>query len=358
MRIIQFVDNLNVGGTERMCVNISNALVNDGHEVNIVVARQLGPLAEKFDSRVKIFCLKKKSLFDIIAFVKFIKIILRVKPKFIHAHSTSVYWAIGALAFLLRSCKLIFHDHYGLGDKLRNRDRIILQLLSSRIDFVISVSENLRYWSCINLKLTEDKIRFIRNFPSVDVVNNAEKYDSFNILCLANFRPQKDHFTLVKAIENLLQMVPRFNFKVILAGAHYNDEYWLNVQRMIEEKGLTEYFQISGPVSDVECLLERASVGVLSSISEGLPVSLLEYGLAGLPVVVTNVGQCSEVLENGKFGLLVNEGDSIILAEGIHRLISNYNLAKEMGSNFRSHVIRNYGSEAFLIEYYTFLNVK
>ena len=54
--------------------------------------------------------------------------------------------------------------------------------------------------------------------------------------------------------------------------------------------------------------LHGADCGVLSSVSEGLPVSLLEYGMAGLPVIVTDVGQCAEVVGNGRFGRVVPPG--------------------------------------------------
>ena len=59
----------------------------------------------------------------------------------------------------------------------------------------------------------------------------------------------------------------------------------------MEEYNLNDIIQIAGSVVDTSSLLASADIGVLSSIFEGLPLSLLEYGLAGLPVVVTDVGQ-------------------------------------------------------------------
>ena len=65
---------------------------------------------------------------------------------------------------------------------------------------------------------------------------------------------------------------------------------------------------IYGSCSDTFNILKLSTIGVLASKSEGLPLALLEYGLANLPVVATNVGDCHRVISNINEGLLVESG--------------------------------------------------
>ena len=81
--------------------------------------------------------------------------------------------------------------------------------------------------------------------------------------------------------------------------------------------GLQKHISILGEREDVSNLLPSCDIGVLSSSSEGLPMSLLEYGAAGLPSVATEVGQCSDVLDHGEAGILVKPGAPGKLAQAL-----------------------------------------
>ena len=87
-------------------------------------------------------------------------------------------------------------------------------------------------------------------------------------------------------------------------------------------------------------LLKEAEIGVLSSMSEGLPVSLLEYGLAELAIVCTDVGQCKEVVQN--FGKIVAPNDSEALAMGLLYYVSYKKEAKLDAKSFGQHIEQKY----------------
>ena len=93
---------------------------------------------------------------------------------------------------------------------------------------------------------------------------------------------------------------------------------------------------------DISNILNQATIGVLSSKSEGLPVSLLEYGLAKLPVVVTNVGECGKVVENGKSGIVVEKENSLELADALDELINSEEKRKEYAELHYNNVIEKY----------------
>ena len=94
----------------------------------------------------------------------------------------------------------------------------------------------------------------------------------------------------------------------------------------------------------------------MSSRSEGLPVSLLEYGLAKLPVVVTNVGECNKVVINGKSGIVVESENSLEFADALDKLINSEEKRKEYAELHYNNVIEKYSENSFinkLIKIYT-----
>ena len=80
-------------------------------------------------------------------------------------------------------------------------------------------------------------------------------------------------------------------------------------------------------------------------------MSLLEYGLAGLPVVVTNVGQCAEVVDNGNAGALVPPSNPEALAQALLTFIQQPESLLPFGSKFKHRVESGYGAGKFMVEY-------
>ncbi|MGP8253010.1 MAG: glycosyltransferase family 4 protein, partial [Terracidiphilus sp.] len=97
---------------------------------------------------------------------------------------------------------------------------------------------------------------------------------------------------------------------------------------------LDRHVSYLGPQQRVAPILRGCDIGVLSSLSEGLPLSLLEYGAAGLASVATEVGQCGEVLDGGKTGILVPAGSPSRLSEALLRLNVAVDPSKENVTNF------------------------
>src|SRR5690606_31080161 len=121
------------------------------------------------------------------------------------------------------------------------------------------------------------------------------KEDDFKIICVANLRPQKDHLNLITAFQML---APELNVSLHLIGEDPGTEYSASVHTAIENSPVNNKIFFYGSQAEIIYLLKQADLGVLSSRSEGLPLALLEYGIAGLPVVCTAVGQCREVVGN------------------------------------------------------------
>src|SRR5690606_11617093 len=101
-----------------------------------------------------------------------------------------------------------------------------------------------------------------------------------------------------------------------------------------------------GEQENIEGLIQQATIGVLSSSSEGLPVSLLEYGRAGIPSVCTQVGEIPNVV--GSYGQVVVPENPEALAEGIIVYIENEIKRKEDASEFKKKVLQEFSEKVVI----------
>lgn len=354
-KIIQVIDTLKAGGSERMAVNINNAIEKDNsHHSYLCVTREHGDLREYVINKSNIFILNKKFFFDFKAFLKFYNIIKDNNIDIIHAHSSSIFWSILQKLFF-KDLKVIWHDHRGKSNKYLE---LSLPFISFFIDGVISVNDKLLSWCKKNLFVPNKKIIRINNFAEFDVseINFKKiktKSDKINILCLANLRPQKNHLMLIEAINILVNVYNVKNINVNLAGVIYYDDYYSSIINKIKFHKLDGYIKLLGPIGNTKNILLESDIGILSSKSEGLPVCLLEYGMAKLPTISTNVGQCCEVLNKGEAGILINNASELALA--IKKLINNDQLKKMYSENIFEHVNANFTADKFIMDYKEFL---
>ena len=340
MRVLQLIDSLRSGGAERMSVNYANALAKRIDGSFLCCTRMEGLLKWGLSPEVGYLFLHKKSTLDLIAFLKLRKFVKENKIDLIQAHSSSWFLAL-MIKLSLPKLKMVWHDHYGRA--LAKRKPGFLKPASRLFDGVISVNAALEEWTEKNLQTKE--VRFFRNFlpdapGRVPVQSSSLKgqQDTFKILCLANLRPQKDHLNLLRAFERVEKIYPRLSLHLV--GKDEQDDYSGKLKLFVDHHNFREKVFFYGERTDVKELLKQADLGVLSSASEGLPLALLEYGRAGLPVVCTAVGDCPEVV--GDFGLLVPAADSVALSEAILNYLKNTKERKKSAEKFQRRVLEEY----------------
>ena len=142
-----------------------------------------------------------------------------------------------------------------------------------------------------------------------------------------------------------------YQFKASLIGEYVELDWLELIKKRIIDLGLENEIQLMGPVTELVPYLETAHIGVLSSESEGLPVALLEYGMAALPTIATQVGQCDQVLGYGKYGWVVTPKSPLQLASAIEEVILDPTKARSKGEELKAHIRKNYGPENFMSGY-------
>ncbi|MDO7172706.1 glycosyltransferase [Mariniflexile sp. AS56] len=352
MKVLQLIDSLEVGGAERVAVNMANALSTKIEGSYLCVTRAEGLLKDSINESVNFLFLGKKSTIDLKSILTFSNYVKAEKIDIIHAHSSSFFLAT-IIKMFHSSVQVVWHDHYGNSEFLENRKFKILRVCSSCFAHVFSVNRRLEKWAISNLKSKD-----VSYLPNVAVINNEFSETTLygekgkRIICLANLRAQKDHLTLLKAFKVILEKHSDWSLHVV--GKHFGDDYSEAIKSFALNNTLENNVFIYGSKSDTFHILSQCDIGVLASKSEGLPLSLLEYGLARLAVVTTSVGECSEVITNDFNGLLVEPGDFEALSKALILYIENKELRDAFAKKYNQHIQNNY-SEASQIK--TILNV-
>ncbi len=134
-------------------------------------------------------------------------------------------------------------------------------------------------------------------------------------------------------IEGAARIAPRFpGLKVLIVGEGADRPVY---EALIDRLGVQDTVKLLGLRSDVPDLLAASDVAVLSTNSEGSPLSVMEYMDAGLPVVATRVGGIPDLIDHGVHGLLVEPQDPAGLGDAIARVLEDPEEARRMGEQGR-----------------------
>ncbi|XMO86556.1 glycosyltransferase [Algibacter sp. AS12] len=344
MRVLQLIDSLEAGGAERLAVNIANGLSSNIEASFLCATRKEGFLKESLLPEVGYFFLNKKKTIDFKAIKRLISFIKKQNIKIIHAHSTSFF-----LATMVRLTNpnviIVWHDHYGDSEFLENRKFKVLKGCSKYFTHIFSVNKILKTWAENKLKFKS--VSYLPNFATINKLEGDTKLKGISgkrLMCLANLREQKDHITLFLAFKEVLKYYPEWTLHCI--GKDFKDRYAEKVKSSIEKFELANAVYLYGSKPDVYNILKQADIGVLSSKSEGLPLALLEYGFAKLPVVSTKVGQCETVISHNYNGLLVEPNSPKEMAKALIYCIENPDDISTFAERFNRHIEENYSQIA------------
>jgi glycosyltransferase involved in cell wall biosynthesis len=348
--VVHVVDALNIGGAERVAVNLVNLLPRDRYVPYLCTTRSEGPLSQFVAPHVTRVCLERKGKLDPAALRQFVRFVEERRISIVHAHASALFFSRIASA-LSGKCALVWHDHYGRAD-FGDRPAWLYRVATRGIDGVIAVNQTLADWCRDRLHVRRDRVWYIPNLVDAPEAGAHETplrlagEPGRRIACVANFRPQKDHPTLLRAMVRIRQHAPGAH--LFLIGDSADPAYVARIRALISELQLDDAVTYMGPRNDVPAILRQCSIGVLSSASEGLPLALLEYGKHGLAAVSTAVGQCPEVLDNGDVGLLVPPAAPENLSHAILDLLENPARRASFARRFQERVDELYSPRRIL----------
>jgi len=133
---------------------------------------------------------------------------------------------------------------------------------------------------------------------------------------------------------------PEAQFAIVGDG-----ELWDSLQQQAQRLRLGERVHFTGWRRDLEAVYSDLDVLVCSSLNEGTPVSAIEAGAAGVPVVATDVGGVRDVIVDGETGLLAASGDAAGLARRVIQVLDDRALAEAMSAAARRWVTGRYSAD-------------
>lgn len=356
MRIAQLIDSLEIGGAERMAVSYANALVKHQGFGALITTRKEGALKNAVDASVDYTFLDKKKTVDFAALFRLKSFCKSHRIEWLQAHSSSYFTAV-LLKFIYPSIKIVWHDHNGLSENIRSEKGMklkVLQFASYFFTGIIAVNSKLLDWASDVLHC--DKAIFLQNFISdekpileTQLLGSKGK----RILCLANLRPQKDHYNLIRVAKILKESHPDWTFHLV--GKDFEDQYSREIHQLVTDNQLENQVYIYGSKSDSSGIIAACDICILTSMSEGLPVSVLEYGNAQKPVVVTAVGQLPQVITNEKSGIIVPVGDSEAFSSALKSLIENDSFRNELALELKKNIDATYSEKVVISKYLNWL---
>lgn len=168
---------------------------------------------------------------------------------------------------------------------------------------------------------------------------NKPADDTRWVVCVARQVPVKNLALLLNAFAELHRRGVKFRGALIGDGPLHDE---LRAQRA--RLGLEEIVGMPGALAQaaVRHWWQRASVGVLSSESEGMPVCLMEAAACGVPVVAPAVGGIPELVGDGVTGLLTRPLDATSLADALERLLGDAALCAQFGAAARQHALERF----------------
>lgn len=329
-----------VGGAETLAMSL--AIEHSGeYRPVFALLDEVGALGHRLvDRGYKVELLGRGQGIDLRCARRLARFFRRENVELVHAHQYGpLFYSALARLFGYRP-PILFQEHGRDYPDFRRPRRVWAnRVLLSHRDCFVAVGHSVREALVKFEGLSRDRVEVIYNGIDIfayDPGRSARETvrrglgldeDDFVIMQVARLNRLKDHGTALRALQAVRETMPRAN--LVLVG---DGETRSALEHQCGSLGLQDFVHFVGSRSDVPTLLQGADVFLLTSISEGIPLTLIEAMATGLPCLATDVGGVSEVVLEGESGFLAQAGDHKALAGSLCDLAANPGLRARIGS--------------------------
>lgn len=277
------------------------------------------------------------------------------KPAILHTHGWDAD-IIGWLASQGTSIRQIAHQHVMLNwlESPRFKHRVRRGL--TRAAFarpqtrLVAVSEAVRQYWATRLPCDANLIQVIRNGVDVERYRPEDKPRNRNVAMpvigvAARLGPMKGIEYLLEAVAMLAREGRAFQLKIAGTGSHREA-----LERRAQDAGIVQRTTFLGHVEDMADFYRSLDIFTLPSLTEGMPLTVLEAMATGIPAVASAVGGIPEAVRDGLDGLLVAPADTDALTSALRRLLVNQELTRRMGESARLWAVEAFSLERFCHE--------
>lgn len=342
IRVVHVVESLETGGMERMVSALARSVDRDRFACSVLCLKRTGPVArELVQASIPVHLYTPgPGASRYLAFRGLSSLLRTLNAHVVHTHNSPALFFGTTAAWLARVPGRVHTEH---GRVFPDATKYMLaEYVLSRLLF--------RY-VCVSERTRDDVARFERISPrKLEVVPNGVEApapvservlhalrQSFNIPENTRVVGALGRLVAEKGLDRLLKAWPAVIARCPAARLLIVGDGPLRAQLVEQAQRLdiAETVHFAGVRTDVNALHKLFDIFVMSSISEGLPLALLEAMAAGRPVVATRVGGMPDALEQGKAGVLVAPADPAGLADAIIQLLTQPTFAATVASQAR-----------------------
>jgi glycosyltransferase involved in cell wall biosynthesis len=348
LKVLQLTDRVGThGGAEHLTMQIAERLDPQRFESMVCATRFSASEREKETveeaaaelqaAGVRFLGLNRRTRAHAWAWLPLARLLRRERVDVVHAHKFgSNIWGV-VFGRLCGVPVVVTHEH-GWSFEGKMKTIIDRELIARGSDAFIAVSREDRRRMIELEGIDPERAVFVPNgIKALPPPSGRDVHAELGIAAGAPIVTTVGFLRQPKAMDVLIEaagrIAPRFpGLRVLIVGEGADRPVY---EALIERLGLQDTVKLLGLRSDVPDLLAASDVAVLSTNSEGSPLSVMEYMDAGLPVVATRVGGIPDLIDDGVEGLLVKPQDPDGLGDAIARMLDDPDEARRMGERGR-----------------------
>ena len=357
IRVMRIIARMNVGGPAVLVTGLMRGLDETSFEQRLVTGYCGDGEADYLDKvavdvkaiRVSSLGRSVKPLSDLSALIAIVREIRKFKPDVIHTH-TAKAGVVGRIASVISGHRSIrihsFHGHLlnGYFGSFKTRLVILIEkLLALFTHQLLADGANIKN-DLLRVGIGNEK-KFAVMSPGLQLKGSPSKSEARKELMLDDnlvYCAFIGRVTQIKRPDRFLDVVAEskkcgVNVHFIFAGEGDLLQY---CEDRVQAENLPVTFL--GWREDIEVVLAAADLVLLTSDNEGTPLSLIEAGMLGIPVVATNVGSISEIVLDGETGLITDLSVEH-LADAVARLAKDSDLREQIGAAGKQYTLAKYG---------------
>lgn len=331
MKILHLIDSAGLYGAERVLLTLVSEQISHGLEPLILSAGtpECGDKAIEIEAKnlgLPLVPWRMKPGFNVKETIKIVKWAKKNRYSILHSHGYKFNVLLGVVPYSFRGLPLICTAHGYLDSKAFTKNWLyesIDRYILGRAEKIVFVASKMMHDFPDKLRKS-GKVSVINNGINVDSVLessisslNSEMSDFFRkfspvFVGVGRFSPEKNFSELVNSFKLIKDLHPSCG--LVLVG---DGEGRREVQLQLENYGLAHCSLLPGYVNNVPAILRSSDILVIPSLTEGLPITLLEAMIVGTAIVASDVGEIAKVLGFGKGGRITSGSNAEIIAEAI-----------------------------------------
>ena len=329
--VFHVVYAMHVGGLERVLINTISRMPQEYEHIVICLTSYSESFASLLPKNTKVIALTKKEGQDFSLYLKFFDLLKKYKPQIVHSYNLATL-ELQVISWMLR-VPLRIHAEHGrdIYDPTGSNKKYqwLRRLVSPFISVWVSVSEELHCWLQDTVKIPAKKTKLIRNGINTKVFQPAAKIEkAFVIGHVGRLSPIKNQKLLIEAFSIACNQNNNFanNAKLRIVG---EGESRKSLEECIQNSDAKSAIELAGLHEDMPRVYQNFSVFVMSSLGEGIPMTLLEAMSCGIPPIVTDVGGMPEVVAR-EAGIIVPSNNAQAMADAFIQLYNEPGLHEAM----------------------------